>query len=72
MNKQQDVIILGGGRSGLTLSLQLKQRFPDLDILVLERRAHPVPGAAHKVDESSVEIEKLGTGPVGRNQYCAE
>ena len=33
MNKQQDVIILGGGRSGLTLSLQLKQRFPDLDIL---------------------------------------
>ena len=47
---------MGGGLSGLTLSLQLKQRFPDLDILILERRAHPVPEAAHKVGESSVEI----------------
>lgn len=56
MDQQHDVIILGGGLSGLTLSLQLKQRFPDLDILVLERRTHPVPEAAHKVGESSVEI----------------
>ena len=39
-----DVAILGGGLAGLTLSLQLRQRFPDLDILVLERRRHPVPG----------------------------
>ena len=31
-------------------------RFADLDILVLERRPHPVPHAAHKVGESSVEI----------------
>ena len=51
-----DVIILGGGMAGLTLALQLKQRLPDLDVLVLERRAHPVPPAAHKVGESSVEI----------------
>jgi flavin-dependent dehydrogenase len=51
-----DVAILGGGLAGLTLSLQLRQRFPDLDILVLERRRHPVPEAAHKVGESSVEI----------------
>lgn len=56
MDKQHDVIILGGGLAGLTLSLQLKQRVSDLDILVLERRAHPVPEAAHKVGESSVEI----------------
>ena len=53
---QYDIAILGGGLAGLTLSLQLKQRMPDLDIVVLERRRHPVPEAAHKVGESSVEI----------------
>jgi len=51
-----DVIVMGGGLAGLTLALQLKQRFADIDVLVLERRAHPVPHAAHKVGESSVEI----------------
>jgi flavin-dependent dehydrogenase len=51
-----DVIILGGGLAGLTLALQLRQRLPELDVLVLERRAHPVPEAAHKVGESTVEI----------------
>ena len=51
-----DVVILGGGLAALTLSLQLKQRMPQLDIVVLERRDHPVPQAAHKVGESSVEI----------------
>jgi flavin-dependent dehydrogenase len=51
-----DVAIIGGGLAGLTLSLQLRQRFPDLGIAVLERRRHPVPEATHKVGESSVEI----------------
>lgn len=55
-SRHYDVIIMGGGLAGLTLSLQLKQRFDDLSILVVERRAHPVPLAAHKVGESSVEI----------------
>lgn len=51
-----DVVIMGGGLAGLTLSLQLKQRMPELSIAVIERRSHPVPHAAHKVGESSVEI----------------
>ena len=58
MSKQSkvDVVILGGGLAGLTLSLQLKQRMPDLSVAVIERRQHPVPHATHKVGESSVEI----------------
>ena len=51
-----DVVIMGGGLAGLTLALQLRQRLPGLDVLVLERRPHPVPHACHKVGESSVEI----------------
>jgi flavin-dependent dehydrogenase len=51
-----DVAILGGGLAGLTLSLQLRQRFQDLRVVVLERRRHPVPEATHKVGESTVEI----------------
>jgi flavin-dependent dehydrogenase len=51
-----DVVILGGGLAGLTLALQLRHRFADLDIVVVERQRHPVPAAAHKVGESTVEI----------------
>lgn len=51
-----DVVIAGGGLAGLTLALQLRQRLPELRITVIERRSHPVPHAAHKVGESSVEI----------------
>ncbi len=50
------VLVMGGGLAGLSLALQLRQRFAQLDIVVLERRAHPVPVAAHKVGESTVEI----------------
>jgi len=51
-----DVVILGGGLAGLTLALQLRGRFPALDIVVLERATHPLPPAAHKVGESTVDI----------------
>jgi flavin-dependent dehydrogenase len=52
----REIVIMGGGLAGLTLALQLRQRLPDIDILVLERKAHPLPVAAHKVGESTVEI----------------
>ncbi len=51
-----DVLILSGGLAGLCLAVQLRRRFPDIDVVVLERKRHPVPVAAHKVGESTVEI----------------
>lgn len=51
-----DAVIMGGGAAGLTLALQLKQARPNISLLVIERQQHPVPEAAHKVGESTVEI----------------
>ena len=53
---RREIVIMGGGLAGLTLAMQLRQRIADIDILVLERKAHPLPVAAHKVGESTVEI----------------
>ena len=51
-----DVVIAGGGLAGLCLARQLKLEAPDLTLLVVEKRRHPVREAAFKVGESSVEI----------------
>jgi flavin-dependent dehydrogenase len=56
MKECYDVAILGGGIAGLTLALQLKKTCPSTSILVIEKQKHPVPEAAHKVGESTVEI----------------
>ncbi len=53
---QFDVIILGGGLAGLCLARQLMLRDPQFSILVLERNSFPLPEAAHKVGESTVEL----------------
>src|SRR4051812_1881606 len=51
-----DVAILGGGLAGGGLGGQLRIEAPQLRVLVVEKRRHPVPEAAFKVGESSVEI----------------
>lgn len=56
MRDQVDVAVLGGGLAGLCLALQLKRAEPHRSVTVFERKKHPVPEAAHKVGESSVEI----------------
>jgi flavin-dependent dehydrogenase len=64
-----DVAILGGGLAGGCLARQLRQEAPALRILIVEKRPHPVPEAAFKVGESSVEIgahylqKRLGLEP---------
>ncbi len=56
MHYSFDVLIMGGGLSGLCLAIQLRKRMAKLRISVVEKNKHPVPEAAHKVGESSVEI----------------
>jgi flavin-dependent dehydrogenase len=56
MQSEYDVIILGGGLAGLTLSLQLRRMDPKIRILILERRDNEAATAAHKVGESTVEL----------------
>jgi 2-polyprenyl-6-methoxyphenol hydroxylase-like FAD-dependent oxidoreductase len=51
-----DVVICGGGLAGAALARQLRLSMPDLSVLVLDRVTYPVPKAAHKVGESTVEI----------------
>lgn len=51
-----DVVICGGGLAGMTLARQLKLKMPNISILVCDRFARPLPTAAFKVGESTVEI----------------
>ena len=51
-----ELTIIGGGLSGLGLAMQVRKDQPDARILVLEKQPHPLPEAAVKVGESTVEI----------------
>ena len=52
---EYDLIICGGGIAGLGLARQLALRGDDISVLVLDLLARPLPEAAFKVGESTIE-----------------
>ncbi|HEY5731498.1 MAG TPA: hypothetical protein VIS72_15725, partial [Anaerolineales bacterium] len=59
-----DVVICGGGLAGLTLARQLKLELPELSVAVIDRQTAPLPEAAFKVGESSIELGTYYLGQV--------
>ncbi|MBC21013.1 MAG: halogenase [Planctomycetaceae bacterium] len=70
---KSDVTVLGGGLAGLSFALQCQREVPHANITVLERREHPVPEAAHKVGESTVEVAAHYFGEIlGLKQHIVD
>ena len=69
MEKQFDAVICGGGLAGLTLARQLRREFPNLKVAVFEKTTRPLPEAAHKVGESSVELGSQYLEALGLRDY---
>jgi flavin-dependent dehydrogenase len=59
-----DVVIAGGGLAGLALARQLRLELPALSVAVVDRLNRPLPEAAFKVGESSVELGTYYFGQV--------
>ena len=51
-----DVVIGGGGLAGLSLARQLSLYLPEVSVAVVDPLVRPLPEAAFKVGESSVEV----------------
>lgn len=68
----REVVICGGGLSGLLLARQIRQEHPEKDVTVLERVTRPLPDACHKVGESSVELGSQYLERLGLRDYLLE
>lgn len=68
----RDVVICGGGLSGLLLARQLRRQVPDVSVTVIDREARPLPEACHKVGESSVELGCQYMESLGLAQYMLD
>ena len=68
----QDVVICGGGFAGLLLARQLRQQMPELSVAVIDKMARPLPDAAHKVGESSVELGCQYLEELGLKEYLLD
>ncbi|MCA8949399.1 MAG: tryptophan 7-halogenase [Planctomycetes bacterium] len=71
-SKSFDVVICGGGLSGLLLARQLRRELPDLSVAVIERQGRPLPDGCHKVGESSVEAGCQYMESLGLAQYMLD
>lgn len=67
-----DVVIMGGGLAGLTLARQIRQALPQWSVAVIERHVRPIPEAAWKVGESSVEVGSRYLEELGLAQYLLD
>ena len=54
--KKVDVLICGGGFAGLTLALQIRRETPEATVAVIDKLKRPLPEAAFKIGESTVEL----------------
>ena len=71
-SSQHDVVICGGGLAGLLLARHLRRELPDLSVAVIDRMARPLPDAAHKVGESSVELGCQYLESLGLTDYLLD
>lgn len=56
MKNAADVVIIGGGFSGLSLALQLLRRRPELEVVVVDPNRRPAPERVGTVGESFTEL----------------
>ncbi|HTE06156.1 MAG TPA: tryptophan 7-halogenase, partial [Planctomycetota bacterium] len=68
----RDVVICGGGLAGLLLARQIRRELPQLHVTLIERTRRPLPDAAHKVGESSVELGSQYLERLGLKDYMLE